>query len=302
MKPVSADARVVTRWILTSCAWTYEECNAARHASTIGTMRRRRGSSISSSAPPARRASRVLAARPRRRERARTSLRLKTGTGNREPGPGRFPDPEPTDPGRLAFHGELDVPADGLVRRLVRDLDGEAVITLSKRRQRHRDATGDRELGRVELRRQVARVDRLRVGLVEKLLRASLDLMKFVFKGQVWLARLIEPGVVDLEEDRKLLALLEFHVDGWNELLHTEHERPLPRVFHAHRRRQHVDLLGHQHGARVELTVVVVGYGDRGLQYARLRHEAAGRILLGRSLFIGDVDVIRAGRRHEHAM
>ena len=38
-------------------------------------------------------------------------------------------------------------------------------------------------------------------------------------------------GVVDLEEDRELFALLELHVRGRHQLLHAEHERPLARFF-----------------------------------------------------------------------
>src|SRR6185436_7766788 len=71
--------------------------------------------------------------------------------------------------GASAFDGELDVAAERLVCGFVRDLDVEPVTALGKRRQGHRDTTRDRELCRVELRRQVLRIGQLRVRLVEEL-------------------------------------------------------------------------------------------------------------------------------------
>ena len=78
-----------------------------------------------------------------------------------------------------------------------------------KLEQRHLDAARHGELRRVEGRRQVRGADRLRIGLVEELLRAAFLAMEVVFHHQVRLAARVQRRVVDLEERRQLLRLDE---------------------------------------------------------------------------------------------
>ena len=68
----------------------------------------------------------------------------------------------------------------------------DPVIAFREGRQGHGNAAGDRELRRVELRRKVGSVDRLRGGLVEELLRAAFGLVEFVLHRQVGLAGGVE--------------------------------------------------------------------------------------------------------------
>src|SRR5581483_3464433 len=70
--------------------------------------------------------------------------------------------------------GEVDVPCQRFVRDLVGNLDLQAILPFGEARQRHRlPALQLVAGGQVELRRQRLRVQVLRIGLVEELLRAA---------------------------------------------------------------------------------------------------------------------------------
>ena len=73
--------------------------------------------------------------------------------------------------------------------------------------------------------------------LLKNFSRVAFLLVELVFEGQVRLAGRVEAGVVDLEEDRQLFALLEFHVRRGQQFLRAEHERTLARFVGADRAR-----------------------------------------------------------------